>query len=54
MAQYPGEEDERRYPEAALRETVAGVFERCGMSAADARLLSDSLVHADLRGIHFV
>jgi len=52
MARYPGEETERRFPESALRDSVAKLFAACGMTEGDALLLSDSLVHADLRGIH--
>ena len=33
-------------------ELVVAVFERCGMSQADAALLADSLVDADLCGTH--
>ena len=36
----------------ALRETVGAIFERCGMGTEDAALLIDSLVVADLRGVH--
>lgn len=35
-----------------LQEFVAAIFERCGMRAADAALLADTLVYADLSGIH--
>ncbi len=35
-----------------LLELVIAVFERCGMSNADAALLADSLVDADLCGTH--
>ncbi|MDE2705612.1 MAG: Ldh family oxidoreductase, partial [Gemmatimonadota bacterium] len=35
-----------------LLELVTAVFERCGMSNADAALLADSLVDADLGGTH--
>ena len=52
MARYPGSEGERRFPEATLRDAAAGVFRACGMAEPDAALLSDSLVQADLRGIH--
>jgi len=43
---------ERRVGAAALVELVAEIFGRCGMSASDARLLADSLVDADLSGVH--
>ncbi len=52
MSYYPGTETERRVSAAAL-ETLAGkIFERCGMSSDDARLVANSLAWADLRGIH--
>lgn len=35
-----------------LLEQVQAIFERCGMMQEDARILADSLVLADLRGIH--
>lgn len=52
MAEYPGVENERRFPHEALARIVGAIFARCGMSAADAGLLADHLVRADLRGIH--
>ncbi|MDJ0896293.1 MAG: Ldh family oxidoreductase [Alphaproteobacteria bacterium] len=52
MARYPGAESEARVPHEVLRATVAAIFEACGMSGEGAALLADSLVHADLRGIH--
>ncbi|MGH6900095.1 MAG: Ldh family oxidoreductase [Geminicoccaceae bacterium] len=52
MAEYPGIENERRFAHAALHRVVQGIFERCGMAAGDARVLTDQLVEADLRGIH--
>ncbi len=52
MAHYPGEETERRFSGAVLRQTVGQIFAACGMDSGDADLLADSLVHADLRGIH--
>jgi LDH2 family malate/lactate/ureidoglycolate dehydrogenase len=39
-------------PADILLAVVAAVFERCGMSPDDARLLADSLVASDLRGVH--
>ena len=44
--------DEIRVDAEELLELVVAVFERCGMSQADATLLSDSLVDADLCGTH--
>lgn len=52
MAVYPGEEQERRIAPAALSAAVTRIFSACGMTAIDAEVLADSLVHADLRGIH--
>ena len=52
MPTYPGAETEPRVaPEALLRLTDA-VFRGCGMAADDAGLLADTLVQADLRGVH--
>ena len=52
MAGYPGSENERRFPKAELDSLVTALFERYGMRAADAALLADTLVTADLRGCH--
>lgn len=52
MARYPGSESDRRIDEDTLGQVVADIFVACGMSAQDAWLVTDSLVHADLRGIH--
>lgn len=46
------EVQERRVPAGALAELVRAILERCGMEATDAALLTDTLVEADLRGIH--
>lgn len=43
---------ERRIDAGALSSLAARVFERCGMAAADSLLLAESLVHADLGGVH--
>jgi len=43
---------EERVDAAALLTLVADIFERCGMAAGDAQLLADTLVYADLGGIH--
>jgi LDH2 family malate/lactate/ureidoglycolate dehydrogenase len=43
---------ETRIDPGALVQTVQAVFARCGMGATDAHLLADSLVFADLRGVH--
>lgn len=52
MARYPGIERDVRVPWDLLREGVTVIFAGCGMRGDDALLLADSLVHADLRGIH--
>lgn len=52
MARYPGTEGERRIDEELLADQVMAIFAACGMSGTDAALLADSLVQADLRGIH--
>jgi LDH2 family malate/lactate/ureidoglycolate dehydrogenase len=52
MALYPGSEKERRIPADTLRKVVAGIFQAHGMSPADAGTLADTLVDADLKGIH--
>lgn len=52
MALYPGEEQETRVAHTSLQEVVCEVFQACGMSQIDAELLADTLVTADLRGIH--
>ena len=44
--------NEQRINADKLRTLVAAIFERCGMSSDDARLLADTLVEADLCGIH--
>ena len=52
MAVYPKSETDRLVSKKRLTGIVDAIFARCGMSDADAALLSESLVHADLRGIH--
>jgi LDH2 family malate/lactate/ureidoglycolate dehydrogenase len=52
VAVYPKSETDRRVPADRLRRVVSAIFTRCGMSAEDAALLTDTLVHADLRGVH--
>ena len=52
MARYPGNDDEQRVDETTLVRLVADIFSACGMTSQDAWLVADSLVHADLRGIH--
>lgn len=52
MANYPTGPNDVRIPRRLLTETVAAIFLDCGMSARDAGVVAESLVHADLRGIH--
>jgi LDH2 family malate/lactate/ureidoglycolate dehydrogenase len=52
MALYPGTEQDRRVDAESLGTLVGAIFATCGMRADDARLLADSLVESDLRGIH--
>jgi LDH2 family malate/lactate/ureidoglycolate dehydrogenase len=52
MPSYPAIETERRVAAGELQALVAAVFARCGMDAADAGLLADTLVQADLRSVH--
>lgn len=49
---YPDTESDRRVDAHALRTLVQAIFVRCGMDDADAALLTDSLIEADLRGVH--
>src|SRR5438874_2097778 len=52
MPAYPATENETRVRAADLRDQVTIILKRCGMSDSDAALLADSLVAADLRGVH--
>lgn len=52
MAIYPQNETDRRIHADALRCVVADIFAACEMSTEDAQLLAETLVHADLRGVH--
>lgn len=52
MAGYPESASEQRVPVDLLQSAVAGIYRACGMGADDAFLVADSLVWADLRGIH--
>ena len=49
---YLGSEKEKRIPADVLLTLVKTIFNRCGMSSGDAELLADTLVAADLRGVH--
>jgi LDH2 family malate/lactate/ureidoglycolate dehydrogenase len=52
MSGYPGNEQERRVSAEALQALVSDIFQRCGMLREDAALLSETLMVADLRGVH--
>ena len=52
MAGYPKGAADRRVAAEALTALLGDIFRRCGMSADDAALLTESLVVADLRGVH--
>lgn len=52
MIGYPTGDSDRRIAPEVLGEVVTSVFRRCDMSAGDAALLAETLVHADLRGVH--
>jgi LDH2 family malate/lactate/ureidoglycolate dehydrogenase len=52
MAIYPDKETDLRVSHNDLRRAVGAVFRACGMNPDDADLLTDTLVAADLRGIH--
>jgi len=52
MANYPTSETDRRVDAGALVAVSDAIFQACGMGIKDAALLADSLVHADLRGVH--
>jgi LDH2 family malate/lactate/ureidoglycolate dehydrogenase len=52
MAVYPKSETDRQVSAKDLGDVVKRIFLACGMSDRDAGLLTESLVHADLRGVH--
>jgi LDH2 family malate/lactate/ureidoglycolate dehydrogenase len=52
MAVYPKSETDLRVSASSLTGVVRAVFARCGMPDEDAALLAESLVRADLRGVH--
>jgi LDH2 family malate/lactate/ureidoglycolate dehydrogenase len=52
MALYPKSDTDRRVMPDALEKVVDDIFRACGMSEADAGLLTESLVHADVHGVH--
>ena len=52
MSAYPSSNQDRRVAAKPLQRFVSEVFDHCGMSGEDAALLADTLVTADLRGVH--
>jgi LDH2 family malate/lactate/ureidoglycolate dehydrogenase len=52
MAIYPKSETDRRVKREDLALVTRGIFTSCGMGEGDAALLAETLVHADMRGIH--
>lgn len=52
MGVYPSSEKERRISVETLQNLVQAIFQRCGMSSDDAGLLTETLLIADLRGVH--
>ncbi len=52
MHGYPGTDAEQHVPAEALLTAGREIFQACGMREEDASLLAESLVVADLRGVH--
>jgi len=52
MPGYPIVDSDRRIHPRDLHDKVRTIFEKCGMTTADAALLAGSLVTADVRGVH--
>ena len=52
MSSYPRGKDDKLVKADDLDSMVTAIFQACGMNDVDAKLLSDSLVVADLRGCH--
>ena len=52
MPAYPQTGTEKRIAPEELRSLVTAIFKACGMSAEDAALLAETLVAADVSGIH--
>jgi LDH2 family malate/lactate/ureidoglycolate dehydrogenase len=52
MPTYPGSKSDLRVDAATLLTLVTAVFRSCDLSPEDAALVADSLVVADLRGVH--
>lgn len=52
MPSYPTVETDSIVDAKVLLPRVTAIFERCGMTPVNAHLLADSLVMADIRGVH--
>ncbi len=52
MTRYPEAESDIFIESYELLRRVTAIFQKAGMSAADAALLSETLVQSDLRGVH--
>ena len=52
MIYYPGQNKEKRILKKNLEIVISEIFLKCNMNNDDSYLLSKSLVHSDLRGIH--
>ena len=52
MAVYPKSETDRQVSAKVLSDVINRIFRACGMDEHDAGIMSTSLVHADLRGVH--
>lgn len=52
MPSYPGSESERRVPAEVLHRLASAIFSACGMGDEDAALVAETLVIADLQGVH--
>ena len=52
MVYYPNIENELRIDHLDLTEIVKSIFTACKMNDVDASIVTNSLIHADLRGIH--
>ncbi len=52
MSGYPTTADDRRVDSERLGAYVQSIFEHCEMDVSNARLLANSLLAADLRGVH--
>lgn len=52
MVGYPNIKGEQRIPWEVLQKLISEIFQGCGMSSQNAALLAETLVVADLRGVH--